>query len=379
MRTSYSALETYINCPQKYKFQEIDRIKTPKSKEAVFGTLIHNALRYFHGKDPATPSLNQLLAFFKNIWNKDIFLDSDEEKVYFFQGLKILEEYYRKNGLKKINIIGLETRFEAQIGDHLLTGKIDRIDKSSEEVFEIIDYKTGRKMPSQERVDNDLQLAIYNIGFLKKWPAWKEANVKLSLYFLKHGEKISTQKSKEELLEAERSILKIIDEISGKISDNKPFEPIPSKLCDFCGYKKICPMWKDQFRDESENNLKDVNIKETATKFIELKKEESAINKEIIKLKEIVNLYCDKNNVERIFDENDNFITRSPRKTYKYNADEIEGILEPLGLLDKVLEIDKNKLNKLIKTLPENIRRQITDAKKIDKEYKVLSIGKKRL
>ncbi|MBU1177127.1 PD-(D/E)XK nuclease family protein, partial [Patescibacteria group bacterium] len=53
MRISYSGLETFSLCPAKYKFQYIDRIKTPKIKEAVFGTLIHDCLKVFH--EPSRP------------------------------------------------------------------------------------------------------------------------------------------------------------------------------------------------------------------------------------------------------------------------------------------------------------------------------------
>ena len=38
-KTSYSALETFKQCPQKYKFQQIDRIKAAKNKDAVFAGL----------------------------------------------------------------------------------------------------------------------------------------------------------------------------------------------------------------------------------------------------------------------------------------------------------------------------------------------------
>src|SRR3989338_7593405 len=64
MRTSYSALETYKLCPQKYKFQEIDRVPAKKSKAAVFGTHIHSSLRFMFSRDPPFPTLDEVLARF---------------------------------------------------------------------------------------------------------------------------------------------------------------------------------------------------------------------------------------------------------------------------------------------------------------------------
>jgi len=67
---------------------------------------------------------------------------------------------------------------------------MDEINKNG---IEIIDYKTSRKMPSQEMVDKNLQLSIYHLGLIKRWPHISPGEVKLSLYFLEHGEKISTK------------------------------------------------------------------------------------------------------------------------------------------------------------------------------------------
>lgn len=353
-------------------------MKAPKSKEAVFGTLLHSALKYLHNQTPVYPSPEQVLQFFRDNWNKEIFINTEEEKLFFDHGIKMLSGYYRKNNPQKFNIIGLEIRFETPIGAHMLSGKIDRIDKVGNDAFEIIDYKTSRVMPSQDRVNNDLQLAIYNLGFLKRWPTWKNAELKLSLYFLKHGEKISTQKTPDQLREAEKNILSVIKKIEEKTQKQQKFEPILSKLCDFCGYKTICPMWKDQYVNEVERALESINIREIISNFFDLKTKESEINKELAKLKELINLYCDRKSVERLFGENGHYIIRKLRKIYKYDFDKIREILEPLKLLDKVLKIDKLKLNALLKTLPGELRRQITDTKKIDKEYKALSTGRKK-
>ena len=61
MRISYSAIETFKTCPLKYKFQEIDRLRRPKSKEAVFGTLLHAALRFMFSRDPLYPTLDEVV------------------------------------------------------------------------------------------------------------------------------------------------------------------------------------------------------------------------------------------------------------------------------------------------------------------------------
>ncbi len=176
MRISYSAIDTYQTCPLKYKFQEIDRIKVPKSKEAVFGSVMHSTMKFIHTPGILSPTLEQALDYFSKNWNSEVFADEIEERAAFSQGVAMIQDYYKKNDIPKTNIVDLETRFNIEIGELmtreqsiLSAGIIDRIDKI-EDGYEIIDYKTTRKMPSQEKVDNDLQLSIYLHAFLDRYP-----------------------------------------------------------------------------------------------------------------------------------------------------------------------------------------------------------------
>ena len=141
---------------------------------------------------------------------------------------------------------------------HTLSGIMDRIDKNADGGFEIIDYKTKRKMPGQKEIDNDLQMSIYQLGLVKKWPHIDPNKIKLSFYFLKHGEKISTSRTKEQVEETRNFILDTIRDINEKIKDGNNFPPTPSPLCDWCEYRQMCPMWKHLYRKQNEKDLKEI-------------------------------------------------------------------------------------------------------------------------
>jgi len=91
MRTSYSALDTYRTCPLKYKYQNLDKIPAPKRIEAVFGSLVHSALKFMFERGPLYPTLDEVIDFFTDKWNKKSELiewpnpDKQEifEKLYF--------------------------------------------------------------------------------------------------------------------------------------------------------------------------------------------------------------------------------------------------------------------------------------------------------
>jgi putative RecB family exonuclease len=372
MNTSYSALDTFQTCPLKYKYQVIDKIKTPKSKEQFFGVLLHNTLKIIHTPGIISPTLEQALDFYSKNWNAEVFADEVEERSAFAQGVSMLQDYYKKNDIARINIVDLESRFQVEIGNqaekHLLTGIIDRIDKT-EDGFEIIDYKTTRKLPSQEKVDNDLQLSLYLKGFLKRYPKEIENldKIKVSLYYLKHGVKLTSKRSIEQITESEQLVTGLISEIS-----NSSFEPQISGLCDWCGYQKICPMWKHKFRDK--DNL-EIDIKNIIQDYIALKGEIKSKSDQIGGLQEAINDYMDREKIDQVFSDAGS-VLRAIRKTFKYDKERLRKLLEPLDKWEEVLKVDGIALRKIIEVLPYDVKKEIEKARELDKESKSFVIKK---
>ena len=374
MRISYSGLDTFSICPAKYKFQYIDRIKTPKIKEAIFGTLIHECLRAFHEPSRPVPMLeDDLLKYFTEKWNSDIYPDKQEEAFAFHQGVDILKKYYLQNQTQEFNIVNLETFFSAFIGKelHQVTGRIDRIDKLENGTFEVIDYKTTKKMPAQADVDNNFQLSVYYLGLVNRWPQIKEQNkpVKLSLYYLKHGEKLSAIRTSKDIKE---TVNKILELISGIEKSN--FEPKMNPLCDWCSYQPYCPLYKHKYIKE-QKAVDSEQIKEIIKEYFKIKSKQGENNKRINELKEEINIYCDKNDLDRIFGD-EGYITRLSQQRFNYDSDKLKAILDPLGKWNEILTVDKTKFKKIIDSLPDNIKKEIEKTKTLGKEFKVISAKK---
>ncbi len=374
MRISYTAYETYQNCPLKYKFQEIDKIKVPKSKETVFGSIIHETMRFIHTPGILSPTLDQAMEHFNNSWNPAVFDSSDEERAAFSQGIKIIQDYYQKNNPADFNVVNLESRFQIEIGHdnnkHIISGIIDRIDRT-EDGFEIIDYKTTKKMPTQEKVDNDIQLSIYLKAFLSNYP--KEIKnldkIKVSLYFLKHGVKLSAIRTIDQLKQSEQLFLDTI-----KLIEAGNFEPNISSLCDWCGYQNRCPMWRHKFKELRHIDTDEIN--QAISEYIDLKSAMNITKDRLAKLQENILNYMDQEGVERVFGSQ-GIIARTIRKTYKYDEKKLREILEPLDHWEDILKVDGIALKNILDSLPVSIRQEIEKAKIVDKETKSLSIKKK--
>lgn len=387
MRTSYSALETYKQCPQKYKFQVIDRVPGGKSKEALFGTLVHESLRFMFQRDPLFPTVDEVLDYFRTHWpseEKMSWSSLEEEQAYFNQGREMIKNFYAKNAPWNYTVVDLESHFEVVLedekhperGPHILSGKIDRIDKLSDGTIEVIDYKTGKRMPSQRDVDTDLQLSVYTIGVKNKWPHLDISQIKSSLYFLKHGEKLTSHRTAESIEKTKQNILKTVSEIEHKITSGEPFEPIPSVLCNWCAYKPICPMWKHLYK---KNPMQDETlIRQAVNEYLKLKTDTKQNSERMEELQAVIAGYMDSQGISRAFGD-EGYVTKTLEKRYAFDYARIKPILEKLGKWDAILDADDKKFKEILKTIPPDIRDEVAELKTVSKTYTKFTATKKKI
>ena len=388
MRTSYSNIECFRNCPLKYKYQNIDKIKAPKNIDALFGSSIHASLKFMFQRGPLYPTLDQIIDFFRTIWEQKKLpmdtdaLDSSAETVYYKEGISLLEKFYKSNPPWNFNVVDMESRFEFEIEDaktgekHIISGIMDRVDKNADDSFEIIDYKTKRKMPAQKDIDSDLQMSIYQLGLMKKWPHISPAKIKLSLYFLKHGEKISTSRTLEQIEETRKFILDTIIDISEKTKTGE-FPPYPSPLCDWCEYKQMCPMWRHMYRkqNEKEKVKNQDELNQIIGEYFRLKDQNSQNNDRLDELKTFVYGFMDDQGVERVFNS-DGYLTRTTKEKNVYDLEKIKEVLSPIGKWDDILEPDEKKIDKILPSLSDNLKEKIL-ALAEKKKTTMLSMKKK--
>ncbi len=358
MRLSYSSLDTYQSCSLKYKYREIDKLPEEKSKEAVFGTLIHSTMKFIHEPGLVPPLVEQAIDYFGKHWNGDLFENELEERAAFVQGVEMIQRYYETNRIADTNPIALESRFSIEIGTedtgkHIIAGVIDRIDRTRDG-YEIIDYKTTKKMPSQDKVDNDLQLSIYLRAFLARYPKeWERLDkITVSLYFLKHGVKLSSTRTRAQLEALDATFLEVIHAIeAGR------FAPTLSPLCDWCSFQKICPLWKHKFKDAPKDPIAKTEAEQAIDEFLALRNEITADKKRLAGLQEKIMEYMQQEGVERVFGST-GIIGKSVRTSYTYDEAQLKALLSPLGEWENVVKVDGVALKTVLAALPEPIQKQ---------------------
>jgi len=216
---SYSQMEAFNFCPLHYKLKYIWGLPTPPSVSASFGISVHEALKDFYRQlaRRGKGGEKELLEWLKRDWVREGYENKQHETAMFKKGEGYLREYLKSqlHRPEKLPVL-LEEPFIFNVSGIKVGGKIDRVDDLGGGRIEIIDYKTGVKVPSQKEVDADLQMTFYALAANEvKHPVLKRKpeQVKLTFYYFDAGEAISTTRTKEQLEEAKKLVMAKKEEI----------------------------------------------------------------------------------------------------------------------------------------------------------------------
>ncbi len=341
MRLSYSAINAYETCPAKYRFQYEDRLPSAPSPALSFGDSLHQALHLFHSRPvPVAPSLAELHDMLEAVWVRDGFSDQSEERMYLDHGRQVLAQYHRDNAGPYRIPAALEFRFAVEIEGVQLTGIIDRMDRIPGGGYEIVDYKTNRRLPPQSRIDVDLQLSVY---FLAAKEVWGIEPERLTLYYLLPGQRMTTTRTAGDADQLRRRIATVAERIAaGK------FEPRENPLCDWCDYQRLCPVFRHRY--EREDGDPTPRMTELVDEWIGLKREGRRVYRRLDELAGLINAFCDEHGYRRLFGSDGSAVDRRPQHVTTPDEPRLREILEPLGLWERVLSVDTRKLNDLIES-----------------------------
>jgi DNA helicase-2/ATP-dependent DNA helicase PcrA len=204
-----TALQSFLNVadsgPEYFVSNSLLRFPQAKNIAASYGSAIHKALEDFFTDFMTKKSYEKKLLFtsFEEYLKKEWF-DAKTENTYLDRGRENLESLYAEITKQSYNELFLEYDFRSAHGGTFLhtqwtnaiqiTGKIDRIERLSDDSLIITDYKTGGwfdtfdgKWADYEKIKQwkyRLQLSFYAILF-ELSPRWKMfQNKKYELFFV---------------------------------------------------------------------------------------------------------------------------------------------------------------------------------------------------
>ena len=263
---SNSLLGTYEQCPLKYKLRYRDRIKRDfETAERFLGTMIHWTLRKCYDDISLDREvnleglLNHFISLWEHRWNDSIMIMNKDktQEDYKLYGEEMLGNYYRHYSPFNSDLtIDTELSVNFFLDDthkYRMIGYIDRLSKTPDGVVQIHDYKTSAKLPGRAEVDDDRQLALYQIGVQQRWPDFK--NIQLIWHYLSFDKELISSRNQEDIHELARNTSRLIDEIESTTN----FPPRESGLCDWCEYPDLCPMRKHYVKIKSLTKNEYVN------------------------------------------------------------------------------------------------------------------------
>lgn len=368
---SNSQLSTYENCPLHYKFSYLDRIESEEEGiEAFVGIRVHEVLQklYKDLKLSKMNSLEDLLAYFDEIWAKnwhdDIVIVRDEytPENYRDTGKRCITNYYKKHHpFDRDTTVSLEERLRIPLdeeNEYVLVGYVDRISKTSDDKFEIHDYKTSSMLPPQEKIDRDRQLTLYQIGVQHKWPSAKD--FRLIWHYVAMDVDMESARSEEDIQKIKDEAIELINEIES----TSEFTPKESALCDWCEYQEMCPIKKHPAKVEKlpiNEYLKEGGV-QLVNKYMDamVKKRELEIEiqrieeEEIEQLKEALFAFAEREGAQ-IIQGSGYKLNLKTYENYRFPSKredlykELEGIIRDSPLWDKIAMLDTFALDRLLK------------------------------
>lgn len=248
---SPSKLAVYKNCPRRYRYRYVDGIsRRRKTPETTLGTAVHSAFEELHAlvSGGRTPSLVEVTAVFdrefdegwdESVQLKDKRFSKDDWRQVGHDCVRLYYEGHQP--FTEDRTVAVEKRVGFSLAvegkEYRIEGFVDRLSETGDMEFEIHDYKTSKSLPSQEYVDLDWQLALYELAIRDEWPATK--SVKLKWHYVRHGQTLVSVRD-----EAARENLRAdAARLIAAIKHDHSFEPRQGPLCDWCEYKDLCPLF----------------------------------------------------------------------------------------------------------------------------------------
>lgn len=233
---SYSRISTYEMCHLKYFFQYVTKMPTVYGPPAQLGNVVHDVLEKNVGHELDVDVMLQDYDVFRHDH------DPNHEIPWelWGEGGQMLIEYVDRHGHEIFNVVGAEIPFEIVIGNALVRGYIDRVDRIDETTLKICDYKTGKYPITKKAAPFNLQLRIYVLACAMLYPDTE--TFETELYYLRNGSTRGHTFTRADLADLEQSVVKAIWEIV----DDRHHHPTTTniRVCSFCDHAQtgVCTL-----------------------------------------------------------------------------------------------------------------------------------------
>jgi putative RecB family exonuclease len=239
----------FKQCPLLYRFRAVDRLPETPTRAQVRGTVVHSVLERLYELPAAERDRERAQQMLRPAWEDllaeqpelgELFEGTDDPELdeWLRTASGLVDAYFEMEDPQRLNPESCELRVEAELDSGvLLRGFIDRVDVAPTGEIRLVDYKTGSAPREIGEAKAMFQMKFYALVL---WRLRGEVPRQLLLMYLANQQKLAYTPDEQELRRFERTLDAIWQAIlrAGKTGD---FRPNPSKLCDWCDHKALCP------------------------------------------------------------------------------------------------------------------------------------------
>ncbi|WP_456820999.1 RecB family exonuclease [Cellulomonas sp. URHB0016] len=244
---SPSRANDFLQCPLMFRLRVVDRLPEPPSSAAARGTLVHAVLEHLFDLPSVDRTLEAAGALLPARWDAlrerspqvaDLFATPDELAEWLDSAERLLATYFTLEDPTRLEPRERELAVSMELEDGpQLRGIVDRVDVAPNGWVRVVDYKTGRSPRAGFESSALFQMRFY------AYVIWRTRGVLpklLQLEYLGDGVVLRHEPTEPEMHTFEarvRSIWAGIQE-TARAGD---WRPRPSKLCDWCSFRDVCP------------------------------------------------------------------------------------------------------------------------------------------
>ena len=259
---SASSINDYIDCGLLYRFSRIDKLPSEfRSDSMEFGKVIHRVLgdRYQQKKIGNLLSAKDLHELFEKYWKKaaegseDIkYSEGKNFKTLLLEGKELLTTYLSKVPDDKFKVIGIEEPFRFYLLDCPIPiiGAIDLIEEDDSGTIIITDFKTSARAYSNDEVDRNFQLTLYQMAANKNGYGDREILLRFDCLVKTKTPKFEQYYTTRSDIDEQKATRKVIEVWNGI---NKgvfiPNDSTSNWKCKGCSHKKACDNWFQEVKE----------------------------------------------------------------------------------------------------------------------------------
>jgi putative RecB family exonuclease len=243
---SPSRLLAWLDCPRRYRMQYLDRPRPQARAQRAHtsvGIATHNVLRDFWDLPASQRTPAGVAELVRTSWIDVGFRDREQSAAWRLRVRDAVTEYLRRSDRER-QPVGIERSVSLKTDEIAVTGRVDRLDDRDGELV-VVDYKTGRQVPTDDDARTSLPLALYAVASSRMF---RRPCHRVELHHVPSGTVAVHEHTDESLARKVAEAESIASDLRRADADFKEvgvestrFEARTSAICSWCDFRAHCP------------------------------------------------------------------------------------------------------------------------------------------